>query len=94
MFEQVGLSIKPSKAFIGYPSVRLLGQRVDSLGLATPEEKLEAIAQIKFPKTLKNLETYLGLIGWLRKYVPYYAAVTEPLQKRKTLLLKNGPVAG
>ena len=63
MFEQVRISIKPTKAFIGYSSVWLLGQHVDSLGLATPEEKLEAIARIKFPKTFKDLETYLGLTG-------------------------------
>jgi len=63
LFTKVGISIKPSKAFLGYPSVRLLGQHVDSLGLATADEKLQAISQLKFPKTLKELETYLSLIG-------------------------------
>jgi transposase InsO family protein len=94
MFSSVGISIKPSKAFLGYPSVRLLGQHVDSLGLATAEEKLEAISRLQFPKTLKDLETYLGLTGWLRQYVPFYAAVAAPLQERKTLLLSKGPTAG
>ena len=90
----MGISIKPSKAFLGYPSVRLLGQHVDSLGLATADEKLQAISQLKFPKTLKELETYLGLTGWLRQYVPFYAAVAGPLQDRKTLLLGRAPREG
>jgi len=94
MFTEVGISIKPTKAFLGYPSVQLLGQHINSLGLATTEEKLKAIAWIKFPKTLKDLETYLGLTGWLRQYVPFYAAVAAPLQERKMLLLKNGPTTG
>src|SRR5438045_2511175 len=63
MFSNIGISIKPSKAFLGYPSDRLLGQHVDSLGLATTEEKLKAISWLQFPKTLKDLETYLGLTG-------------------------------
>ena len=61
MFIKVSISIKPSKAFLGYLSIQLLGQHVDSLGLATIEEKLEAISQLQFPRTLKDLETYLGL---------------------------------
>lgn len=88
------ISVKPTKAFIGYPSVRLLGQKVDSLGLATTEEKLAAIAKLKFPTTLRQLETYLALTGWLREYVEHYAKKAEPLQLRKTALLKGAPIAG
>ncbi len=49
LFVKREISIKPSKAFLGYPTVSLLGQRVNSFGLATAEEKLKAIAQLKFP---------------------------------------------
>jgi len=94
LFVKRGISIKPSKAFLGYPTVQLLGQKVSSLGLATDEEKLKAIACLTFPRTLKELETYLGLTGWLRQFVPHYAAVTKPLQERKTTLLKPAPKAG
>ena len=88
------ISIKPTKAFLGYPSVSLLGQKVDSLGLATSEEKLKAIAKLHFPRTLRQLETYLGLTGWLRDYIPHYAGISKPLQDRKTELLRHGPTAG
>ena len=94
VFSSVGISINPSKAFIGFPSIRLLGQHVDSLGLSTAAEKLEAIASLEFPTTLQQLETYLGLTGYLRQYVPFYAAVSGPLQDRKALLLRRGPSAG
>ena len=94
LFSKMNISINPSKAFIGYPSIRILGQHVDSLGLSTDAEKLEAIAKLQFPKTLKQLEIYLGLTGYLRQYVPFYAAVSGPLQDRKTLLLQKGPIAG
>ena len=36
----MNIHLAPSKAYLGYPSVHLLGQRVNALGLATAEEKL------------------------------------------------------
>ena len=31
------IDLSPTKLFIGYPSIKLLGQRVDALGMSTPE---------------------------------------------------------
>lgn len=88
------ICLKPSKSFIGFPSVRLLGQHVDSFGLTSADDKLAAIANLEFPATLAKLEYLLGLTGWLRQYVHYYSAIIEPLQNIKTVLLKNSPVSG
>jgi len=43
LFVKFNISISPQKAFIGYPSVTLLGQKVNSLGLSISKEKLRAI---------------------------------------------------
>ena len=89
-----GICIKPTKAFIGYPSIELLGEHVDSMGLTTSEEKIRAISMLTFPNSLRKLETYLGLTCWLRKYVSMYAGISKPLQDRKTELLKDAPKSG
>lgn len=86
---EMNIHLAPGKAFLGYPSVRLLGQRVDALGLATAEEKLWAIKNLAFPRTLAALDKYLGLTGYLKQYVPYYTAIAKPLQERKTLLYQK-----
>lgn len=49
------------KAFLGFPSVTLLGQYIDGLGVSTAKDKLATIRALSFPKTLGNLEMYLGL---------------------------------
>lgn len=84
--EKFDIVLSPKKSFIGYPSIQLLGQKVDALGMATDEDKLKAIAQLKFPKTLHQLEHHLGPMGCLRQYIPRYAYVVAPLQDRKTQL--------
>ena len=85
------MAIKPSKTYLGYPTITLLGQTVDSLGLTTAAGKLSAIAGMSFPERLKDLERYLGFTGWLRDYIPYYTQKAEPLQIRKTMLLRDSP---
>ena len=91
LLNSYGISLSPKKSFLGYPTVALLGQKVDAFGLTTAADKLEAIAKLDFPYTLKELETYLGLTGWLRGFIPWYAQKADALQTRKTLLLRQSP---
>ena len=83
------ICLAPEKSFLGYPSVALLGQRVDAFGLTTSADKLAAIARLAFLQTLHQLDHYLGLTGYLRQYVPYYAAVVRPLQQQKIALTQS-----
>ena len=89
LFRVRRVSLSPTKSYIGYPSVTLLGQRVDGLGMSTSKEKIQAISALKFPDTLRDLEIFLGLTGWLRSSIPCYAQLANALQERKTTLTKG-----
>ena len=78
-FVKKGILVKPSKLYIDYPLITLLGQRVDLLGLSIAKEKLATISKLRFPSTLSILKTYLGLTGYLRNYIPRYALISQPL---------------
>jgi len=88
------LTLAGTKTYLGFPSIALLGQHVDGLGLATAEDKIAAISSLVFPTSLRELEVYLGMTGWLRHFIPYYAQLAEPLQIQKTTSLKGAPSAG
>jgi len=45
----------------------------------TFEEKLATLEELRFPKTLENLETYLGVTDWLQTKMTYYAKIVEML---------------
>ena len=94
LLSDLNVTLDGRKAFLGYPSVKLLGQKVDGFGMATAEDKLKAIQNLAQPTTLKDLEVYLGLTGWMRQYVSKYAIIAEPLQSRKTEELRNAPKSG
>jgi hypothetical protein len=67
---------------------------VDTLGLTTTKEHTEVITKIVFPVTAAYLERYLGIANWLQDKIPRYVQITEPLQLRKTVLLKTVPAKG
>ena len=46
------------------------------------------------PLTTLFLEAYLGLTGYLKQYIPYYAQVARPFQERKTLFNCSVNVGG
>ena len=94
IFLAYNISISPTKSYLNYPNVVLLGQQVDSLSLTTLEQKLKAIKFLTYPDTLGALEYYLGLTGYLRNYIHFYAQLPVPLQDLKTMLLQEAPLAG
>jgi hypothetical protein len=67
----------------------LLEQRVNVLKLIIVEEKLKAIALLKFSENLIVLKRYLELINYLRDKIYFFAEIVMSLQKLKTKLLKN-----
>lgn len=53
--------------------------------------KVAAITNIEFPKTLAALEAWLGITGFLQSKILHCAKIVDPLQQRKTGLLKRVP---
>lgn len=64
------------------------------MGFTTSDEKLKAICLLRYLETLRALEYYLGLTGYLRFYIHFYTQMASPLQAFKTRLLKGAPDSG
>lgn len=94
IFVAYNISIKLTKIFLNYPNVGLLGQEVNTLGLTTAKKKFNAIRLLQYPLMVGTLEYYLGLTGYLRSYIHYYAQLAELLQTLKTTMLKLAPLLG
>ena len=88
LFQSKNVVLKTIKTYLEYFSISLLDQKIDSLDLTIVENKLVAIRELQFSRTLKYLKIYLDKIDYLRQYVLYYAQKTQALQLRKIYLLR------
>ena len=64
--------MKPSKCSFGTPKVIFLGHVLTAEGLRMDADKTEAIKNIPIPTTKKQLQRFLGLTGYYRKFIYLY----------------------
>jgi transposase InsO family protein len=87
--EKANLALNPKKCRIAFRKIELLGHVVDQFGVYTLEAKTAAIRNMAFPTTLAELEYFLGLTGYYRQFVEFYALKAAPLRKLATDLTKG-----
>ena len=76
---EVGLTARPSKCCVAYKSLEFLGHVV-SEGIIRPvPEKVDAILAAQRPCTKKEVRSFLGLVGYYRKFIPNFSAIAAPL---------------
>jgi RNase H-like domain found in reverse transcriptase/Reverse transcriptase (RNA-dependent DNA polymerase) len=82
-----GLVINVGKCVFGQESVEFLGHRVSSAGVLPLADRVAAIKQFPPPNTVKELQSFLGLINFFRRFIQLAAMLLPPL----TAVLKGGP---
>ena len=84
-----GLVINPAKSLFCCPSVEYLGHLVSHAGITPLQKNTDAVATFPSPTTRAELQRYLGMINFYRRFLPGIAAVLSPL----TDALKGGKSA-
>lgn len=86
--EQHGLKIKWSKCQFLMRKIEYLGYQVEEGTIKPTENKTAAVKNFPDPKSFKEIQRFLGLTGYFRKFIQNYSAIAKPL----TDLLKNDAV--
>ncbi len=69
------------KCFFGLKQIEILGHVVTADGIKTDPQKIEAVCNAPRPKNVSQFRSFLGTCGFLMKFVPNYANLSEPLIK-------------
>ena len=83
------LTLKLEKCEFFKEEVEYLGHVISVEGLKPQPSKVEAIRLAPVPKTVRELQSFLGMINYYRKFIPKYSMVARPLTK--LLSGKKGP---
>ncbi|CAN0016215.1 unnamed protein product [Choristocarpus tenellus] len=79
MLQDVGVTLKTSKAQFSSKQIHHLGHFVSPQGIAVSQPRIEAILDIYPPQTVKGLQSFLGSMDIVRKYIHHLATAIEPL---------------
>jgi hypothetical protein len=76
---QHGLVIKAEKCVFGAPSIDFLGHRVTAGGVTPLPTYVSAVLDFPHPNTVKELQGFLGLLNFYRRFLPAVARTLQPL---------------
>lgn len=74
-----GLEIKWSKCQFLLRTVEYLGHIVEEGRIRPSPSKTVAVRKFPEPSTIKNVQSFLGLTGYFRKFIDGYATIAKPL---------------
>ena len=77
--EGAGLKVKLSKCEWARTQLRYLGHILNRQGKSPDPSKLSAIKDLPPPTCVKQLETFLGKVGYYHRFIPDYAHLAKPL---------------
>ncbi|BHF66550.1 hypothetical protein SprV_0200957100 [Sparganum proliferum] len=77
--DKFGVVINPSKCVLGVPSLEFLGHQVDSEGLRPLPSKGEVIRDFPPPTSKRQLQRFLGMVNFYRRFLPNCADLMLPL---------------
>ncbi|CAM4672458.1 unnamed protein product [Lepidochelys kempii] len=76
---EAGLTVKAKKCQIGLNRVTYLGHQVGQGTISPLQAKVDAIQKWPVPKSKEQVQSFLGLAGYYRRFVPHYSQIAAPL---------------
>jgi hypothetical protein len=85
--KKAGLRLNPEKCYWLASEIRLLGHIISSNAIKMDPSKIEAIKNRLMPTNTKEVQEYLGICNYYRRFIKNFAKKAKPLYQ---LLKKNG----
>lgn len=76
---QHGLKLQPKKCALFKREVSYLGHIVSPQGVAPNPEKIKAVEDWPPPTTVRQVRSFLGLVGYYRRFIHSFSKVAAPL---------------
>lgn len=83
---KANLKIQLDKSEFFRKEVLYLGHTITKEGLKPNEDKVISVLRYPLPRTQKEIKSFLGLLGYYRRFIPDFAKITKPM----TSFLKKG----
>ena len=79
IIKKANIKLRPTKCYLIKEEIEFIGHKIRGGYLIPNTDNDEKIRNAPRPKTNKEVQTFLGLSVFYRKYVPNYATLATPL---------------
>ena len=83
MHERAGIKLRPLKTKLFEEKTEYLGFEVSKEGVAMQKGYVDRIMEWPAPKTVKELTTFLGFIGYYRAFIREFAELTHEMNSQR-----------
>ena len=80
---EIDLKFNSKKCKIAVPEVTYVGHKLSREGLQPTDERIKAITEMKRPENKAELETVMGMIAYVAKFIPNLSDLNAPLRHLK-----------
>jgi hypothetical protein len=84
--ESSGISLNPKKSNFSMEEGKLLGHIISKEGIKVDPNRVEGILKIGIPRSKKEVQSFLGKVNFLRRFIPNLAEIIKHI----TNMLKKG----
>ena len=73
------LYAKLTKCEFHQKELKFLGYLINDKGISMDEDRVQAIQEWPMPKSVKDIQSFMGFTGFFRKFIKNYSIITAPL---------------
>jgi len=83
--KKFGISLNPKKSLFGLEEGKIIGHIISKERIKIDPNRIEAIQKLEYPRNIKELQSFIGKINFLRRFIPNLAEllrnITNTLKK-------------
>ena len=74
-----GISLNPKNSLFDIKEGKLLGHIISKYGVVIDPKRVSAIQSLSLPRHKKEIQSFLGKINFLRRFIPNYAEIVKDI---------------
>jgi hypothetical protein len=81
--EKAGFMLNKEKIVLDTSKIKYLCHLISSKGIKVLPERVEVVQRYPRPKNLRDLQKFIGMVGFYDRFIPTYSSIAAPLHALK-----------